>query len=257
MCTVFKTNKNKNGNFFVGKNYDAPDPCKIMIFLNKPGEDKQGLIRPPEIPAKWKAKYGSITYNQVCKEFPCSGMNEAGLIVEQTTLWNTMYPDRDERPAIQELQWIQMMLDTCATTEEVIEKSKQVRISQSAAKIQYFICDVSGNACLIEYILGDMILIREDDFKYPVIANDMYKTSIDYLNTHEGYGGKKVLMKSDMSLDRFAVTVDALIHNKYSQQEECFDILNLAAFALTQWSIVYDPVNKFVLYRSKNSLRDC
>lgn len=253
MCTVFRTNKNRNGNFFVGKNYDVPDPCMAMIFLNIQGAEKQALIMPPEIPVKWKSKYGSITCSQMCKDFPSSGMNEVGLIVEQTTLWNTIYPDRDERPAIKELQWIQLMLDTCATTEEVIKKSKEVRISQNAAKIQYFICDALGDVCLIQYILGDMLLIRGDDLKYSVITNDMYNTSIDYLNIHEGYGGKKVLVKSDISVDRFAVTVNDIVHNEYIKIEDAFSILDLSAFSLTQLSIVYDPVNMFVSYRSKNS----
>lgn len=36
-------------------------------------------------------------------------MNEAGLVVEQTTLWSTLYPGADERPAVNELQWIRYL----------------------------------------------------------------------------------------------------------------------------------------------------
>ncbi|MBH1940835.1 linear amide C-N hydrolase [Mobilitalea sibirica] len=254
MCTVFKLNNTREGNFYVGKNYDAPDPCQIMIFINNAGIEKQALIKGPEVPVRWEVTYGSITFNQLCRDFPCSGMNEAGLIVEQTTLWNTIYPDRDERPAVKELQWIQLMLDTCATTNEVIAKSKEVRISQSAANLQYFICDSSGDVCLIEFIMGEMHLYRGDDLVYPVIANDMYETSLDYLKIHEGYGGHRKIAASDLSLDRFAVTVDAICRQQMNPSiDTCDSILSLSAFSLTQWSVIYDTANQCISYKSKNS----
>ena len=251
MCTVCKTNWNQDHRFYVGKNYDAPDPCRIMVFVNPPGVEKQALIAPPEEPARWRSVYGSVTCNQVCKDFPVSGMNEAGLIVEQTTLWNTVYPDRDPRPAIKETQWIQYMLDTCASTGEVIEKSEGIRISQEAARLQYFICDRSGDACIISYIMGEMTLIRGNEMPHQVIANDMYGTSLDYLGIHAGYGGKRDIAPSDMSLDRFAAAADAVARHTYDAPGECFAALDRVSFDLTQWSIVYDPVRSIVLYRSK------
>jgi len=252
MCTVFKTNLYKDQCFYVGKNYDAPDPCRIMVCVNPPGVEKRALIAPPEEPVTWRSHYGSITCNQVCKDFPVSGMNEAGLVVEQTTLWNTVYPDRDDRPAIKETQWIQYILDTCATTAEVIESSKGIRISQEAARLQYFICDSGGDVCVISYIMGEMSLIRGGDMPHTVIANDMYGTSLDYLGIHEGYGGRRKITPSDMSLDRFASAADAVANHTYGEPEDCFAALAGAAFDMTQWSIVYDPVHGSVLYRSKH-----
>jgi penicillin V acylase-like amidase (Ntn superfamily) len=87
MCTFFRY---KFGNrCFIGKNYEVPSPCSGLIFWNPAGIKKRALIKPPEEPVEWLSKYGNITFNQVGRDFPSSGMNEKGLIVEQTILWNT------------------------------------------------------------------------------------------------------------------------------------------------------------------------
>lgn len=254
MCTVFTSANKDNSSIFVGKNYDMTAPCYGLVYVNRPNLKKTALLKPPENPAQWESKYGSVTVNQVGKEFPSSGMNEKGLVVEQTTLWNTLYPDPDKRPAIKELQWIQYMLDTCATTEEVIEQSHKVRIAQELSKIQFFICDSGGHSCLIEYILGDPIILKGDGLPYPVITNDMYETSIGYLNIHENYGGKKAITNTDMSVDRFVVTIDALKNHPNENNlsiEDIYEILQLTSWKLTEWQVVSDPAHKVMAYRTR------
>lgn len=247
MCTIFSTESTEEHHFYIGKNYDVPDPCKIMLFINPANENKQALITAPEIPINWRSKHRSITYNQVCKDFPAGGMNEKGLVIEQATLWNTLYPDRDNRPAIRELQWIQLMLDTCETTEEVIAKSQEVRISQETSKLHYFICDASGDTCHIEYILGECVYYRNSQLPYPVVTNDMYSTCIDYLNIHTGYGGSKKINQTDMSIDRFVVTVDTLNKIPVQDRLNCFKVLQLSTYANTQFSIVFDSKEAVIL----------
>jgi len=255
MCTIFRTENKEEHRFIIGKNYDVPDPCKIMLFINPANENKQALINSPDMPVCWCSKYRSITYNQVCKDFPAGGMNEKGLVIEQATLWNTVYPDRDSRLAIRELQWIQLMLDTCETTEEVINKSKEVRISQETSKLHYFICDASGDTCHIEYILGEGIYHRNNQFPYPVVTNDMYSTCVDYLNIHAGYGGIKEIHQTDMSIDRFVVTANAIMKISAQDRQNCFRILQMSTYANTQCSIVFDTKETVALYRAKGTPR--
>lgn len=265
MCTVFKLQtKDDDSVFIVGKNHDTPDPCYGMVFINQRNIKKTALIIEPEIPMMWKSTWGSITFSQVGKEFPVCGMNEAGLVVEQTTLWNTTYPDRDKRPALKELQWIQYMLDTCSTVDDVINNLQKVRIAQEGSRIQFFVCDETGDTALIEYILGKEVVFHGSELPYPVIANDMYETSIDYLNIHQGYGGKKVLKESPLSIDRFAVTVNEV--NRYMdgiyttvdktvnyEVQVGFNILEKAEFEHTQWKMIYQPRTRAVWYSTKAS----
>lgn len=252
MCTLFQY---KYGNkYFIGKNYDVPSPCYGLVFWNPAGIEKKALIKPPEKPVVWVAKYGSITFNQVGRDFPASGMNEEGLVVEQTTLWNTIYPDMDNRKAIKELQLIQYLLDVCSSTKEALECIENVRVTQEMAKLQYIISDRQGNICLVEFILGDMKVYSNNDFAYRVITNDMIGTSIDYLNTHIGFGGTKSVQYSKYSLDRYVVTIDAIQNSLKLDNTPCaFELLNLSKYDDTQWQIVYDFKTLGVKWRTKNN----
>jgi len=243
----------------IGKNYDVPSPCYGLIFWNPAGIEKEALIKPPDKPVKWISKYRNITFNQVGRDFPASGMNERGLVVEQTTLWNTIYPDKDSRDAIKELQLIQYLLDTCSTTKEALEIMSKVRISQETAKLQYILSDITGDICLIEFILGKMFVYSNNDFAYEVITNDMIDTSIDYLNTHLGFGGTKSVKYSKYSLDRYVVTIDAIQKEIKSKSiPDAFDLLDKSKYEDTQWQIVYNMDKNCIKWRtsSNNSINE-
>lgn len=252
MCTFFRY-KNVDSHF-IGKNYDVPSPCYGLIFWNPAGIKKRAFIKPPEEPAEWTSKYGNITFNQVGRDFPASGMNEKGLVVEQTTLWNTIYPDKDKRKTIKELQLIQYLLDVCSTTKEALELMGNVRVSQEMAKLQYIISDSGGDICLTEFILGEMKVYSNKSFAYEVITNDMIGTSLDYLNIHEGFGGSKTVQYSKYSLDRYVVTVDAVQKRLKSVNiQVAFDLLNLSEYEDTQWQIVYDLKAMSINWRTKSN----
>ena len=240
MCTVFHVHK-ADGENFVGKNYDAKGGCPIAVFINKRGVLKTAVIKPPDIPATWESKLGSVTFNAVGAEFPVCGMNENGLVVEQTTLWNTVYPDRDEKPAIMELQWIQMMLDTCSSVKEVLCRQKKVRIAQAQSRLQFIVVDKNGDRALIEHILGKCNVHSESHQTNFVIANDMLSTSNDYLAIHQGYGGTKTITRTEMSIDRYVVTTDAIDRrNQCLDVNRCFGLLEPSRCSDTKWNVVYD-----------------
>ncbi|MDT8394701.1 MAG: linear amide C-N hydrolase [Bacteroidales bacterium] len=83
-CTTFTINDGK-GNIVFGRNFDFPVGMG-HIEVNYRGVHKTAFVRPPEVPVAWVSKYGSITFNQIGREFPYGGMNEAGLVVEQMWL---------------------------------------------------------------------------------------------------------------------------------------------------------------------------
>jgi len=59
MCTVFHVYKADDKNI-VGKNYDIKGGCPIAVFINKRGVLKTAVIKPPDIPATWKSRFGSV-----------------------------------------------------------------------------------------------------------------------------------------------------------------------------------------------------
>jgi choloylglycine hydrolase len=215
---------------------------------------------PPEKPVRWISKYGSITFNQVGKEFPFGGINEKGLVVEMLGLEDTQYPEPDERPAITEYQYPQFLLDNFSTVNEVIENTKKIRISQMITGVHYLVCDSFGNAVTIEFIGGKFIFHIGNSLLINALTNSTYKKSIDFLERYRDFEFEKQIAHSTYrSLDRF-VRITKRVEEFQSENikpaiEYAFDILESVSVGkvkgqYTGWSIVYDIQNMILYFKT-------
>jgi penicillin V acylase-like amidase (Ntn superfamily) len=140
----------KGSQIIVGKNLDWI--CNFgFLVVNKRNVTKKTFLSSNSSALEWTSKYGSITFTQNGVGFTSGGMNEAGLVLEESWLGQTKYPAPDERPVIDEIQWIQYQLDNCATVEEVIKTNPKLRIQKYFGESHYFVYDKSGNAAAIKY----------------------------------------------------------------------------------------------------------
>ena len=149
-CTTFCLHKGPRALF--GKNYDWSVPDGLLV-VNKRGVEKTAPLPPPEHPARWVSKHGSVTFNQYGREFPSGGMNEAGLAIEIMWLDETRWPDPDGRPSLGSLEWIQYQLDNFSTVGEVAGHLQDLRVT-SQAKVHYLACDKSGACITVEFLDG-------------------------------------------------------------------------------------------------------
>src|SRR6187399_2207527 len=124
-CTTFFLQH--NGQMVFGRNYDWVADAGI-VCTNQRGLAKTSVKNPDGNTISWVSLYGSITFNQYGKEFPTGGMNEKGLVVELMWLDGTHYPQKDQRPSVDVLQWIQYQLDNSGSVEEVIKTDATLRI---------------------------------------------------------------------------------------------------------------------------------
>ena len=244
-CTTFCL-KNKSEVLF-GKNYDWMIGDGL-IFVNKRGVSK--ISSEDGNPAKWVSKYGSVTFNQYGWESPSGGMNEAGLVIELMWLDDTQYPNGDERPEVDVLEWIQYNLDTASTTDEVIRNADAVRIV-SAVKLHYLVNDKHGNSAAIEYLDGKLVAHSGTGLLVASLANDTYARSLEYVR--ERSGGL-----TESSLDRFsrAAARTQKFQKKPLAEKEAIDyafdaLANVAQKNSTQWSIVYDQKRGRVYFRTR------
>ena len=252
-CTTFCIKANKDIVF--GRNLDFATGLGY-VTINKRNVTKTAFIGPPEKPMTWRSKYGSITFNQIGREFPYGGMNEAGLVVEQMWLAKTKYPEYDNRYGLSELQWIQYQLDNAATVNDVIASDALVRISlQSQATIHFLICDKQGRSATIEYINGKLVCHKDKNLPIAVLANSTYDESIDYVHRFAGFGGSETVRKTMNSLDRFAQAANMIENHDEKKNENIidysFDILKTVSQGeATHWSIVYDIANMKIYYKT-------
>lgn len=168
-CTAFTLRDDDR--YIVGRNFDFLFGDGHLITNNK-NIRKEALLPASEKRLTWVSKYGSVTFNQMGREFPFGGLNEEGFVLEQLWLNSTVYPERDERFGLSVLQWIQYQLDSSKSIGNLIESDKYVRIvPESEATLHFFACDRYGNSAVVEFINGELVIHKESDLTVPVLTN--------------------------------------------------------------------------------------
>ncbi len=254
-CTIFCLGEEPN--VVVGRNYDF-DIGFGVITVNKRNLSKTAFIDPNEKAATWTSRYGSITFNQFAHEFPCGGMNEAGLVVEMALMYQEgKYPEPDERTAVTELQWIQYQLDNCASVKEVIESDEHIRIGSALTYLNYLACDRTGDVAVIEFLGGKRVAYTKKTLKIALIQNGLYQESVNSLSQYRGFGGNR-LVPTSLIYDTSALF--ALAANSMKTQSKkvelplirrAFSVLSDATIpSHTQWSIVYDVNDLRIHYKT-------
>lgn len=253
-CTTFVL-KADDGTLLFGRNFDFPAGMG-HIEINLRGAQKTAFVQPPEKPMQWVSKYGSVTFNQIGREFPYGGINEAGLVIEQMWLEQTRYPAPDERFGLTELQWIQYQLDNAATVQQVIHSDSFLRVSfTSTATLHFLVADKQGNIATIEYLDGTMVVHQGEALPFPVLANCPYEVSLDYQKNKDQGSEKEYSPMIENSSGRFTKTAKML--QEYQNQNPVvysFSILDSVAQAgSTQWSIVYDLTHNEIHLRTAHN----
>ena len=267
-CTTFCLD---NGvQLLVGKNTDFITR-ECLVFVNKRGVSKIAMTDSQKTftPIRWTSRYGSITFNQWGREFPFSGMNEAGLVVSATGLQQTKYPTPDKRPTITLWQWIQYQLDNFSLVKEVIQSDLQLRIPSFKDNLgfHYLVIDKEGNCAVVEFLDG--VMVHYTNKNMPTIAltgSNPYSESTAFLYKHIGWGGDLTIPQGESPLERFVRV--AYMLKKYNQKTSAviyaFDVLKAVeqgiedingeriatGTSVTEWSIVYDIKNLHVYFRT-------
>jgi len=232
-----------------------------LLVVNKRNVSKTALIDPEDDgePASWVSKYSSITFNFLGREFPITGMNEAGLVVDALTFYIAEYSMADSRPYVNGIQWVQYQLDNFGTVQEVIANDSQLRItfSSGAHPLFYLVCERMGRCAVIEFIEGKMIYYTDENMPVKVLAGPGeydYAKFIEFweqgeLPTHDRFD----------SVHRFVVAANMVTNydpmTSESAVDYVFDILSnvemwLYERLITRWRIVYDIINLTIYYHT-------
>jgi penicillin V acylase-like amidase (Ntn superfamily) len=252
-CTTFVLKDSNNVVLGFSFDFHIGSHC---IYVNKRNVERNRFLLLAEKAVKWVSKYGSITYNLLGKDWPHSGMNEAGLVVQCLGAQDegAKYPHPDNRSPIDESGWIQYQLDNSASVEDVIKNMQKIRISnRSLGETHFLIGDKMGNAIVIDYVNGETKTYTGDDLPYPITANDTYPHMLNYLKQHKGYGGKRELkFRPDASVIRFVYVANKIKEYKGQQKiiDYTFDILENLRQPQdgTRYQTVYDITNLSIYY---------
>jgi penicillin V acylase-like amidase (Ntn superfamily) len=242
-----------------GKSYDWT-VCDGLVVVNKRGIAKEAVVA-DENPARWVSTYGSVTFNQYGRELPMGGVNEAGLVVEVMWLDEAGYPPPDERAAVDCLQWVQYMLDTCATAEEVVAAQEEVRIAGDDAPLHYLVADGAGGCAAVEFLSGKAVIHADIELPAPALANDPYDDDVTLWLKREGAAPNAPEFEGIASEKRFAraaaaaALYDFVFMDSATAADYAAAVLDdVASPDFSQWRIVYDVKNGRVYWRTRKNM---
>lgn len=240
-CTTFCVRAGDRVLF--GRNYDF-EIGDGHLMVNAAGLDKKGGL---EGGPAWRARYGSVTFNQFGRGFPMGGINEAGVVVELMWLNDAEYPAADARPPLGVLEWIQYQLDTAGSAADVIASDARVRI-QGQIPLHYLVSDASGAAATIEFLRGALVARTGDTLPSAVLANETYASSLAFAGARAGQrpGGSG----SHERFARVATALPVIAGAGAAAVERAFATLADVAQRNTRWSIVYDQTARTIHWRT-------
>lgn len=253
---------NDQGRMIVAKNYDwLPTHGHGALFVNKRGVAKQAqTLRTPNA-AEWVSRHASVTFSQMGIDFPWSGMNEAGLVVELLRLKDTEHgSEKDPRPAVNETQWIQYQLDNFSTVAEVLENADRLRVEQAFLDVHYLVCDRTGECGNVAYLKGRLVTHSGPAFDPFLVTNSPVSDTLDYWNGREPRpesGAISDSFEERESFFRWLKAADWLDSREQSELEAmdfAFDLLSkieMGSVHRTQWALVYDTSKLEVRFRTR------
>jgi penicillin V acylase-like amidase (Ntn superfamily) len=151
-----------------------------LVFVNRRGLAKESYMSNPDgEAARWVSRHGSVTFNLVGVEMPWGGMNEAGLVVSTMQLSVTDCPVEGERFPMSGPTWVQHLLDTCATVEEVIAAQDSIRLRGDM--VHFLVADAQGACVIVEWLGGETIIYAGEDLPVHALANATYRDCLNYL----------------------------------------------------------------------------
>lgn len=252
----------KGQTLLVGHNLDAQALIPGRVYVNKRGLRKAAVSwnslvsGEPDAtpPLTWTSKYASVTFNPFGRDFPDDGMNEAGLFVGEMSLPGTRFPVDAARPTIFMSLWMQYLLDTAASIDEVIASASALSIDGWAW--HFFTADRSGRSASIEFLDGKVVVHAGTDMPVTALCNSGYDDELERLKLYQGFGGDKPLSLDDAETPRFVHAARMLKDFEPASGEPvdyAFRILKRLERGGTQWSFVCDLKGQTAWFRSAAS----
>ena len=249
-CTSFVLKADNT--LLFGSNYDN-DIWPGLLYVNKKNVTKTGWEAGTTGDIlKWVSKHGSVTINAAGYQLAWAGMNEKGLVMSTMALGETKNPEPDHRPPLASPLWMQYIFDTCATVDELIATDNIVRIKDTVD--HYLVCDAGGDAAVIEFLDGKMVVHRQDSLPIKALANRVYSECVSELKA----GNPKNINRSKIRMAQIDKKLLAFNPNgKLPAAAYAFEILEeVSSPPYTRWSLVFDIQNRIIHFKTYANRND-
>jgi hypothetical protein len=247
-CSSFALDN--GGRTVFGSNYDDSYWDDGLVFVSKRGVVKTSLFAGTTgAHAHWVSSYSSVTFSLLGYGYAWAGMNERGLVISTMSLRVTRSPATDARPPLDSGEWMQYLLDTCATIAEVIATDAVVRI---LTVDHYLVADAHGHAAAVEFLSPDGRPHRDRDAGAGLTSNtysSVNRLSYRQVGSTNYWGSTGRCIAS--AWRRIAPTRSAVRRRLRCLAFETLErVAGRGSGRTSQWSIVFDTANGRVWYRT-------
>jgi hypothetical protein len=231
-CSLFAALGDADNRLY-GRNFDWEHSPAILLFTNPPdgyasvsmvdmaylgfsGTRADTIIDLPliELEALLNAPF-----------IPFDGMNEQGLVVGMAAVPpGDMLPDPDKE-TVDSVMIIRLMLDLASNVDEAVAILESYNIDMGVGPpIHYLITDSSGQAALVEFYQGEMVVIPNET---------PWHLATNFLRAAYGESVDGISWRYDTIFQRLS-DAEGLMTS-----QEAIDLLENVSQRITQWSVVY------------------
>jgi predicted choloylglycine hydrolase len=227
-CTCFAI-RNEEGQTLFGRNFDWFNRPTLLLFTHPPGAyasvslvdisylgfDSQQI--------SWADRLRLMD----APYLPFDGMNEAGLAVGIMAVPRAEPGNDPEKVTLDSLHAIRLLLDYADSVDEAISLLQTVNIDWGGGPpLHYLIADATGDSALIEFIDGEMSVLRTEK---------PWQVATNFVLT-----GKSPEQARSLCW-RYARVADALERAEGNlSQTEAMVLLEHVSQEITMWSVVYN-----------------
>lgn len=221
-------------NALYGRNFDWQFSPALLLFTDPPdGYASVSMVDIAYLGFDGAAAYGLTDLPLDALEpllsapnLPFDGMNEHGLVVGMAAVpGGNVMPD-PTLETVGSLMIIRLVLDHARTVDEAVAIFEDYNVSMEGGgpPLHYLIADSSGEAVLVEYYEGEMVVIPN--------ANDWHMAT-NHLRAAVAAGQRSTCWRYD-GLDEELTQSEGRL-----TMQEALDLLEAVSQSNTQWSIVY------------------
>jgi hypothetical protein len=227
-CSAFAA-QTVDGDRILGRNFDWHNRASLLLFTHPThGYDAVSMVDLSYLLAD--ADAASWTDGRELFEaplWPFDGLNEAGLAVGMMAVPHAEAPNDPGQPTIGSLHAMRLVLDRAATVEEAIALLADYNIDfLGGPPLHYLLADAAGDSALIEFVDGEMSVLR---------TTVPWQVATNFVMSGRNPDAATGLCR------RYRTAYDTLGEAKSAfSEEQAMTLLERISQRITMWSVVYN-----------------
>ncbi len=230
-CSLFTALANPQGGVY-GRNFDWEFSPALLLFTDPPDGyasvsmvDLAYFFDAPAVTQLMDLDLNDLSPLLNTPSMPFDGLNEKGLAIGMAAVPESPTPSDPNNKSVGSLGVMRMILDHAASVEDALTIMRGVNIIWNGGpQLHYLIADASGEAALVEFVAGEMVVLYN--------TNPWHQATNFLLSNTSG------------SADGICNRYDAITESMQDKQGdlslgEAMELLGDVSQSSTQWSVIY------------------